>query len=383
MLLGPWGHGSAATAIPGPHIDLVPELIRWFRRWLADEANGVDEEPPIAVFARRSTRPAPALDEMRGEWRAEPTWPPDRLREHVLRPAGEGIDTIYVRGDVGRAAWISCAGKLPWGLPDDQRFDDALSLTYDWEPLEADLDVMGHPRLRLTVTSPVPVAYLAARLCDVFPDGTSSLACRGLLNLTHRHGSDAPQALEPGVPTEIELELEATSWIFERGQRVRLALAGADWPNIWPPPSGAPLQIERASVELVLPVLEGPPVLPPPALPPTTGQDTHAPATDEEQPPVVWRLEDDQVTNEARAVTSYGSNYDVPFDGHAEELYEGSVGVSRERSWGRVGQRTDGVQPRLARGRRARGGDARGPLRRSGLPRGRRARRRGARAGGR
>ena len=56
VILGPWGHGSTATALPGPHIDLVPELIRWFRRWLADEQNGVDEEPPIAVFARRSTR---------------------------------------------------------------------------------------------------------------------------------------------------------------------------------------------------------------------------------------------------------------------------------------------------------------------------------------
>ena len=69
VLLGPWGHGSPATAIPGPHVDLVPELIRWFRRWLADERNGVDEEPPLAVFARRSTRPDPVLPEMRGEWR--------------------------------------------------------------------------------------------------------------------------------------------------------------------------------------------------------------------------------------------------------------------------------------------------------------------------
>ena len=195
---------------------------------------------------------------MRGEWRSEATWPPERLTEQVLRPEGEGTDTIHVRGDVGQMAWISCAGKLPWGLPDDQRIDDALSLTYDWEPLAADLDVMGHPRVRLTVTSPVPVAYVSAKLCDVFPDGTSALACRGLLNLTHRGGHDAPVALEPGVPTEVEIELEATSWIFEPGHRVRLSLAGADWPNIWPPPSGAPLQVDRASVELVLPVLDGP-----------------------------------------------------------------------------------------------------------------------------
>ena len=54
-----------------------------------------------------------------------------------------------VRGDVGQAAWISCAGRLPWGLPGDQRRDDALSLCYDWEPLAEELDVMGHPRVRL------------------------------------------------------------------------------------------------------------------------------------------------------------------------------------------------------------------------------------------
>jgi len=328
VILGPWGHGSTATVRPGPHIDLVPELIRWFRRWLADEANGVDTEPPIAVFARRSTRPAPDLPEMRGEWRSEATWPPERLTEHVLRPDGEGTDTIHVRGDVGRAAWISCAGGGPWGLPTDQRFDDALSLTYDWDLSEADLDVMGHPRVRLTVTSPVPVAYLSVRLCDVFPDGTSALAGRGILNLAHRNGHDAPIALEPGVPTEIEIELEATSWVFEPGHRVRLSLSGADWPNTWPPPSGAPLQVERTSVELILPVLSGPPSLPAPSLPPTTGKDAHAPAKETEQPPVVWRFEDDQLGHETRAVTSYGSDHKAPFGARVEERYEGTVGVS-------------------------------------------------------
>ena len=29
-------------------------------------------------------------------------------------------------------------------------------------------------------------------------------------------------------------------------------------------------------------------------------------------------------------MTSYGSNYGVPFDGHVEELYEGTVGVSKD-----------------------------------------------------
>jgi hypothetical protein len=167
-------------------------------------------------------------------------------------------------------------------------------------------------------------------VCDVFPDGNSALASRGVLNLAHRHGHDAPLPLEPGVPVEIELELEATSWVFEPGHRVRLSLAGADWPNTWPPPTAAALMVDRESVTLTLPVLDGPSGLPAPALPPTTGADAHAPDTDERaQPPVVWRFEDDVIAEETRAVTGSGSDYDGPFGARIEERYEGTVGVSR------------------------------------------------------
>jgi predicted acyl esterase len=338
LLIGPWSHMSAATSLPGPHIDLVPELIRWFDRWLRDDANGIDDEPPVVVFARRSTRPAHDLAEMNGEWRAEETWPPERLVETVLRPVGSQRDEIHVRGDVGRTAWISCAAKLPWGQPDDQRLDDARSLTYDWEPLAAELDVMGHPRVSLTVTAAAAVAFLSAKLCDVFPDGTSTLVSRGILNLTHREGHTTPVALGPGSPTTVEIELEATSWIFEAGHRVRLSLAGSDWPNVWPPPTGGVLAVDRGTVELSLPVLAGPPTTVPPRLPASAGKDTHSPETDADQPPLVWRFEDDAVGHETRAVTSYGSRYEADHGARVEELYDGTVGVSTDdpaQAWAR------------------------------------------------
>lgn len=333
VIVGPWAHMSPATSIPGPHVDLVPELVRWFARWLRDEPNGVDEEPPLAVFARRSTKPAPDLPELRGGWQAEPTWPPARARELVLRPDGEGADRIEVAGDVGVAAWISCAGKPPWVLPDDQRGDDERSLTYDWEPLASALEILGHPRVRLTVTSPHPVAFVSARLCDVFPDGTSALVTRGVLNLAHRDGHDRQAPLEPGVPTPVEIELEATSWVFEPGQRMRLALAGSDWPNTWPPPHGGSLVVERGSVELVLPTLDGPPVAPAPSFapPPAAGDE---PADGE--PPVVRRIERDA---ETRVVVGSGAEYDGPFDARIAERYEGEVGVSNDdpgRAWARA-----------------------------------------------
>jgi putative CocE/NonD family hydrolase len=326
VIIGPWAHTSTATSIPGPHIDLVPELVRWFARWLRDEPNGVDEEPPLAIFVRRSTRPDPHLPEMRGEWRSEPTWPAERLRVETLTPEGEATDHIVVRGDVGTAAWISCAGKPPWTLPDDQREDDARSLVYDWPALDHELEILGHPRLRVTVTPPHPVAFLSARLCDVFPDGASALVSRGVLNLTHRGGHADPKPLVPGEPVTVEVELEATSWIFERGHRLRLALAGSDWPNTWPPPQGGTLLVERSSLELELPVLDGPPVAPPPVFRPPPPKADGEEIGDE--PPVIREIEHDAVGRHTRVETSYGSRYTGPFDARIEELYEGLVGVA-------------------------------------------------------
>ena len=263
VIIGPWARCPRRRR-SRPHIDLVPELIRWFARWLRDEPNGIDEEAPIAVFVRRSTRPAPDLTEMRGTG-ARADMARDAPRSRVLLPAGAGRDEISVRGDTGHGLDLLCR-QAAGGLPEDQQADDARSLTYDWEPLGEELEILGHPRLRLAVTSPHPVAFLSARLCDVFPDGTSALVSRGILNLTHQ-GATTTRSPRAWRGDPIELELEATSWVFEQGHRVRLALAGSDWPNMWPPPhGGAPCRafFRRAR----LPVLDGPAVAPPPAFRP-------------------------------------------------------------------------------------------------------------------
>ena len=118
----------------------------WFGHHLRGDDNGVDTAPPIQVFVRRPTRPAPDLAEVRGEWRSEPGWPLERARVDVLRPEpAEGVDELPVQGDVGAAGWISCAGRLPWGQPTDQREDDARSLTYEWGPFDEEVEILGQP----------------------------------------------------------------------------------------------------------------------------------------------------------------------------------------------------------------------------------------------
>jgi predicted acyl esterase len=330
LLLGPWAHQSPATAHPGPHVDLVVEMTRWFDRHLRGVDTGVDRDAPIQVFVRHATRPHPDLAVHDGEWRGEPGWPPARATTRVLRAEGDGIARVPADGDIGTTAWISCAGHLPWGQPSDQRADDARSLTFDW-PVDEACEVLGHPRLHMRVRAGAAVATVSAKLCDVFPDGTSALVARGFLNLTHRSSSTDPEPLEPGAWYDVGLDLDATSWVFEPGHAIRLSLAAADWPNLWPPPSAVPLDLDRAGLALTLPELRGasPAVATVDLAEPRPADDGSAPG--EEHEPVVWRVEHDVLDGVTRCVIAHGARYDGPHDARVRESYAGTIDVERAK----------------------------------------------------
>lgn len=345
LIFGPWAHAATDTSLPGPNHDLIPEHLKWWDHWLKGIDNGVDREPPIMVFAQRSTLPAPDRNEVRGRWRWELTWPPARLVETPMELAkaevnreGDGPDMLQIRGDVGWTAWISCAGSMPWGQPDDQRPDEIHSLTYTWERLEDELEILGHAGLSATVRSSAPVAYLSAKLCDVFPDGTSSLVARGMLNLAHRDSRQQPSPLEPWHAYEVTLELEVGSWTFEAGHRIRLDVAGADWPNAWAPPSGGTLALDRGDAVLTLPVLDGPsPVAETPVLPPPRVQTANQSPKEKEKPDdpakgwVRWEVSREQLKHETRAYAGSFGDYDAGDDVPSlAEYYDGMVAVSTD-----------------------------------------------------
>jgi hypothetical protein len=311
LLMGPWCHMSPNDSIPGPRIDLVPEMIRWWDRWLGGVENGVDTEPPLAFFIRRSTPPEPDLSEVRGEWRFEPEWPLARIRELVLpletanltgRPGRPLEDTLAVRGDVGTTAHIRGSYDPPYGLPIDQRPDEVYSLVYDW-PVEEELEILGDPVLAVTLRSSQPVAFLSAKLCEVLDDGTSVLVSRGILNLTHRDSHTTPEPLVPREAYEVSLELDATSWVFEAGHRIRLAIAGSDWPNAWPPPEASELTVVLDRTRLVLPEVAGEPLIKErPRFRPVEETRSSPSAGDRERVEPTWRIEHDVYARETRVV---------------------------------------------------------------------------------
>ncbi len=311
LLAGPWAHADPGTAMPGPRIDLDTELGAWFDRWLrgrGDDKDGCD------VFIRSSTRPAIDLDLHAGRWLRLPSVPPT---EPCLVPL-PGPRSLVVAADTGTAAWIDCAGHLPWGQSGDQRLDDARSLTWDADPPAG--PVVGHPVARLTVTADRPLASLSVKLCDVFPDGVSALVSRGTVDLTFRDGVHRPpRPLEPGEPVEVVLDLDACAFEWSPGNVLRVSIAGSDWPNTIAPPEPVTLTVTG---ELELPVLTGEH-----STPTFTAGAEHS---SESADGAGWEIRHDVLAHTTTAVTRQVSAYPTPYDGHARESYLGEVSVNTE-----------------------------------------------------
>ena len=274
-LVGPWGHwyGEEGHAVPGPRIDTRPLYLEWFDHWLKGIDNGVMDEPPVTFFVKQYSPPSARMPlEEKGFWRSEREWPIARTRYTPLyfHPHGkmsresyeasaEERDEYPYNPAVGITSGMHWGGGiLPWGMPIDQRRDEAYSVTYTTPPLEDDLEVTGTPTAVVFISSTAEVAYFRVKLIDVAPDGTSKLVRYGGLNATHRDSHFEPEPLTPGQVYELKVDLKAMSYIFGTGHQIRVAIASADIQNAWPTPEPAINTIHRGSrypSHIILPVI--------------------------------------------------------------------------------------------------------------------------------
>ncbi len=263
-LVGPWAHVYPHEGVPGPAIGFLQEVLRWWDRWLKGEENGADGGPAYRVWMQESVRPSATYADRPGRWVAEETWPSPRIERRriglevgrlVFDPPGRAATISFSSpASTGLAAGAWCGFGIEGETPDDQRADDGKSLVFDSPPLDERLELLGAPALTVRVASDRPAALLAARLCDVAPDGASLRVAYGLLNLTHRDGHDAPAPLVPGEPVTVRIVLSDLAHAFPPGHRLRLALSTAYWPVAWPSPDRATLTLHPADAALELPV---------------------------------------------------------------------------------------------------------------------------------
>ena len=146
------------------------------------------------------------------------SWPPQRGvpttyfadaggRLGTTRPAAAGRDDYRVDPAVGLhlLPWDPQAPVTP--MPYDRAEDDHRSLCYDTEPLPADLEIVGSPEAVISLTADQPDFPLHVALCDVAPNGHSTLICQGWGSAARLAG----QELQPGESYDLEVPLYATS----------------------------------------------------------------------------------------------------------------------------------------------------------------------------
>jgi putative CocE/NonD family hydrolase len=273
-IIGPWGHTWPERGIPGPGIGFLQECLRWWDCWLKDIENGAQDDPKMRYYLQGPCALTPDCDYRAGSWMQTAEFTRNRPaavfkfgldghRAPALVPAGgesdgAGAADRFISHSSDLTVGTQVDTWLPMGspidLPSEQTPDDVRSLCFDGPVLEEPLDVVGQPLLSIAFSVDKPEAHLFARLCDVWPDGTSHLITRGNMNLTHYASHEFPESLVPDRTYRVEIPLKAVAQTIPAGHRVRLALSTSYWPWIWPSREKAAVTIDMPASSFRMPV---------------------------------------------------------------------------------------------------------------------------------
>ena len=159
---GPWIHKYPHFARPEPRLDFPAEAIRWWGRWLKGLDNGAERLPAYrACLSEKVLAGTPWRSQEPGHWVALAEWPSADIRERVFYPSAAGtlgdqppdavIHAISTPQDCGVSSGEYFILKPDAELAGDQRQDDALSCSFETEPLDRSLDILGRPVIQLDI----------------------------------------------------------------------------------------------------------------------------------------------------------------------------------------------------------------------------------------
>jgi predicted acyl esterase len=213
-----------------PWESLHVEALAWFDHWLKGAETGILDGPPIRYWL-------PGAD----EWRTATEWPPPgtRLLELALCPDG----TLAAdEGDPGSRAYV-CAGPGLNRRP-ERPSDPPTMLTWDTDPLEEDLVLVGDAELRLDGTATAIDTAWIALLIDVAPDGTAETITQGWLQASLRQVDDdrsaagapvlecrSPAGIPIGEVVSYRIPLVPNARRFVAGHRLRVLVCSDDQPD--------------------------------------------------------------------------------------------------------------------------------------------------------
>lgn len=306
LIMGPWMHTTMRSGVSyAGDVDFgqdgvwgTPrfnaEQLRYFDRWLKDQATGVEDDPPVRIFVMGGgdghRTPAGHLFHG-GGWRDEQEWPLARtvwtpfychsggglssespsadapparfsadpnhpvptiaaslsgLMEVV--PLAPGLDaywsqqvplwprlrSIIIEGAAHQQEAPGIVGARPPYLPLAARADN---MVFQTEPLAQAIEVTGPITVHLWISSSALDTDFTAKLIDVYPPNPDYPAgyhmnlVDGIIRCRYRESWEHEVLLEPDQIYQVRIDLAPTSNLFGVGHRIRLDIAGSNFPR--------------------------------------------------------------------------------------------------------------------------------------------------------
>ncbi|MEU5259600.1 CocE/NonD family hydrolase [Amycolatopsis sp. NPDC021455] len=226
LIAGPWLHTFPDVAAAGPFPSAVLAC-SWWDRWLHGRAPRAGQNERTATFFVQGSG---------ARWVRAAQWPPEKKADHLFVASRSGhlyrsapggrtsaAATVTGRGDptVGALSGLTKHPTDRFGYPLDQHDDDARTLAFTSAPLPEPLLVAGSPSVRLLPAPGTTATRCVLKVTDVDEQDRSLLVASGTVDLTER--ADV-----------VQVQLDPTCYRFAAGHRVRLVLAEADIPRLWP-----------------------------------------------------------------------------------------------------------------------------------------------------
>ena len=245
LVLGPWDHGTpSATDGRTGELDFGPAAAFDYDGWVLDFhdhylrgiANDFSRRAPVHYFVMGTN-----------EWRDASSWPPPAGRAETLYfdgATGGGARKLSARvPTAGSKSVFTADPRHPVMDPHDLRGPRDYSalasrqdlLTFDTEPLPADLTVAGEIVASIHASCDCRDFDLWVRLQDVHPDGRAfNLMSPGndALRASYRDPGQGRQAIEPGRIYELRLPALMTAIRLAKGHRLRAQVSASFDPHL-------------------------------------------------------------------------------------------------------------------------------------------------------
>ncbi len=254
--IGPWDHSCPDEGAPGPNYEWQKRLGEWFNRYLRPDAKPATQksrglqtrrkqqtEKELLVYVRHGHKPDVDIEQVPGYWRRD-TLPAQGGENHKLflspgklvsKSLPSTDDTTNGAVELRYKAFSGTAAGTWWGnTTGDMAADDADSLVFDSAPMRKVKQIIGTPHLSVAVKASSSKAKWSVRLEDVAPDGSVTLITGGLFNPAHRMNRLEPTLPAPDSVYQLDLPLQFTTWTFQKGHKIRLAITNAQFPITWP-----------------------------------------------------------------------------------------------------------------------------------------------------